>query len=62
MLRAQSLIVIHRASELQFRTVGFVRGSKLAEGFVRSEGLESVVVNNAASLHAMLAAGRSMRP
>ncbi len=57
-VRAQSLIVIHRASELQFRTVGFVRGSKLAEGFVRSEGLESVVVNNAAALHAMLAAGR----
>ena len=60
-VRAQSLIVIHRIRASVSERLGLC-GAKLAEGFVRSEGPESVVVNNAASLHAMLAAGDSMWP
>lgn len=44
--------------ELQQRTLGFARGSKLAEEFVQSRGWQASVVNSADSLTKMLAVDR----
>ncbi len=44
--------------ELKQRTLGFTRGSKLAEEFVQSRGLKAAAINSADSMFKMLAVER----